>query len=262
MLSQLINLNLFAFLLVFSRIGAAFTLLPGIGSKQVTMPARLVFALAVSFVMTPALMEFLPAEPVAMSALVLLLASEITIGVFLGVIPRIFMSALQTTGTIMAMLASLSTMFAPDPIAEQQSSALSAYLGLIAITLVFVTNTHHLMIMAIVDSYNLFTPADGPPIGDMADYLARQVSSSFRLGVQLSAPFILAGLVYNLAIGIMGRLMPQLPIFFVGMPIQIGLQIYLLAISVSSIILVFMRYYTDGLQALVGVQGLSLGQGF
>lgn len=262
MLSQLINLNLFAFLLVFSRIGAAFTLLPGIGSQQVTITARLIFALAVSFVMTPALMEFLPAEPVAVSALVLLLASEVTIGVFLGVIPRIFMSALQTTGTIMAMLASLSTMFAPDPIAEQQSSALSAYLGMVAITLVFVTDTHHLMIAAIVDSYSLFTPAAGPAMGDMAEYLARQVSSSFRIGLQLSAPLVLAGLAYYLAIGIMGRLMPQLPIFFVGMPIQIGLQIYLLAVSLSAILLVFMRYYTDGLQALTGTQGLFMGSGF
>jgi flagellar biosynthetic protein FliR len=262
MLSELINLNLFAFLLVFTRIGTALSILPGFGSQQVTIMARLVFALGISLVMTPALMEFLPVEPTSVSALALLLMSEALIGFFLGIVPRIFMAALQTAGSIMAMLASLTSLFALDPIAEQQSSLIAGYMGMIGLTLIFVTDTHHLMLMAVVDSYSLFTPAGGTMIGDMANYLAHRVSDSFRIGLQLCAPLILSGLAYYLAIGIMGRLMPALPIFFFAMPIQITLQIYLMAISLTTAMLVFMRYFTDGVQALVGVQGLMLGQGF
>jgi len=262
MLSELINLNLFAFLLVFTRIGTALTIMPGFGSQQVTLMARLVFALAISLVMTPALMEFLPTEPVSVSALTLLLLSEMLIGFFLGLIPRVFMGALQTAGTMIAMLASLTSLFAMDPIAEQQSSLIAGYMSLIGLTLIFVTDTHHLMLMAVVDSYSLFTPAGGPMIGDMTEYLAHRVADSFRIGLQLCSPLILSGLAYYLAIGIMGRLMPALPIFFFAMPIQITLQIYLMAITLTSVMLVFMRYFTDGIQALVGVQGLMLGQGF
>jgi len=259
MLSELINLNIFSFLLVFSRIGTAFMVLPGFGSQQVTVTARLVFALAVSLVLTPMLKKFLPVEPTSISALVLLVSSEMFIGFFLGMIPRIMLGALQTAGTIMAMLASLSSMFAMDTVAEQQSSTLSGYLGLIGLTLIFVTDTHHLMLIAIVDSYSLFTPAAGPPIGDMTDYIAHRVGDSFRIGLQLCAPLVLSGLAYYLGIGIMGRLMPQLPIFFFGMPVQISVQIYLIAISLSSLMMVFMRFFTDGLQNLVGAPGLLLG---
>ncbi|PCI42492.1 MAG: flagellar biosynthetic protein FliR [Rhodospirillaceae bacterium] len=258
MLSQFVNLNLFAFLLVFSRIGAAFSMLPGFSSRQVTMKARLIFAVAVSFLMTPLLMEFLPSEPASVSVLVLLIMSEILIGLFLGIIPRVFMAALQTTGTLVAMLASLSNMFAMDNVSEQQSSVLAGYLSIIGLTLVFVTNTHHLMLQAVVDSYALFIPAQGPMIADMTDYLAHRVSDSFRLGLQMSSPMLLAGLAYYLGIGIMGRLMPQLPIFFFGMPIQISLQIYLFAISLTTVMMVFMQYFTEGIYNLIGAEGLFI----
>jgi len=261
MLNELINLNLFTFLVVFCRVGSAFTLLPGFGSQQVSLNVRLVFALAVSLVMVPMVKEYLPAEPKTMSVLVLLLTSEILIGVFLGMIPRIFMSALQTTGTLLSMLASLSTMFTMDAIAEQQSSVLSAFLSMLGITLIFATNTHHLMLAAIADSYTLFNPAQGLVLGDMSDFMAHAVSDSFRIGVQMSSPLIISGLSYYLGLGVLGRLMPQLPIFFFAMPIQVLLQIYLISITISTMMLVYLRFFQDGLYAFTGTEGLLFGQG-
>lgn len=250
MISELINLNLFAFLLVFARIGAAISVMPGFGSMQVPMNIRLTFALAVSFILTPMLSDLLPVEPVQVSALFLLLASEILIGLFLGMIPRVLMGALQTAGTILSMVASMANMFIQDPIAEQQSSVLSTYLSMMALTIVFVTDTHHLMLMALVDSYSLFTPVGGPMVADMSDFLAHKVADSFAMGLQLSAPLIVSGLAYYLGLGILGRLMPQLPVFFFGMPIQIGLQIYLIMVTTTGMMMVFMAYFQDGLFSL------------
>ena len=247
MLSQLINLNLFAFLLIFSRIGVAFSLMPGFGSQQVPMPMRLTFALLVSFVLTPVLLPMLPAEPASLSVLALLLTSEILTGAFLGLLPRIFMGALLTAGTLMAMLASMANAFVMDPVAEQQSSVLSTFLSTVAITLIFVTNTHHLMLAAVVDSYGLFVPAQGIVVADMSEYIARKVADSFRIGVQISSPLIVAGIAYYVGLGIMGRLMPQLPVFFFGMPIQIAMQFSLFMLSLSTMMLVFLRYFSDNL---------------
>lgn len=255
MISQLINLNLFAFLLVFARIGTAFMIMPGFGAQQVPMNVRLTFALAVAFVLTPVLMEYLPLEPTQVSVLAALITSEMLIGVFLGLIPRIFMAALQTAGTVVSMMASMANMFIHDPIAEQQSSVLSAFLGTMALTIVFVTDTHHLMLAALVDSYSLFNPASGPMIGDMSDFLAHKVAESFALGVQLSAPLIVSGVAYYLGLGILGRLMPQLPVFFFGMPIQIGMQVYLLMITLPAVMMVFMTYMQDGLLSLTSAFG-------
>jgi flagellar biosynthetic protein FliR len=73
------------------------------------------------------------------------------------------------------------------------------------------------------------------------------VADSFRLGVQITAPIIVAGVSYYLGLGILGRLMPQLPVFFFGMPIQIMMQIYILMTSLSAIMLVFLRYFENAL---------------
>ncbi|HEY9078927.1 flagellar biosynthetic protein FliR [Magnetovibrio sp.] len=247
MLSELINLNLFAFLLIFARIGTAFSLMPGFGSQQVPMTARLVFALLVSLLVTPILLPIIPTEPAAPSVLVLLLISEVLIGAFLGTIPRIFLGSLQTAGTILAMVSSMANSFIQDPISEQQSAVLSTFISTVAITLVFVTDTHHLMLMAVVDSYNLFVPAEGVQVGDMTDYIAHRVADSFRIGVQISSPLVVSGVAYYLVLGIMGRLMPQLPVFFFGMPIQIAMQIWILILSLSGMMIVFMRYFEGNL---------------
>ncbi|HEY9163592.1 MAG TPA: flagellar biosynthetic protein FliR [Magnetovibrio sp.] len=250
MIGDLINLNLFAFLLVFTRVGTAVMLMPGFGSQQVPENIRLTFALALSFILTPALKDVLPGEPAEVSVLFMLLTSEVLIGVFMGMVPRIFISALQTAGTVLSMVAGMSNMFIQDPIAEQQSSLFTTYLGLMALTIVFVTNTHHLMLAALVDSYSLFPPIGGAPIADMSDSLARMISASFAMGVQLSTPLIISGLAYYLGLGILGRLMPQLPVFFFGMPIQIALQMYLLMVALTSMMMVFMNYFQDGLMGM------------
>ncbi|MCK5166999.1 MAG: flagellar biosynthetic protein FliR, partial [Rhodospirillaceae bacterium] len=141
MLEQLINLNLFSFLLIFSRVGSAMMLLPGIGQQYVSPKIRLTLALLISFVMTPVLMNDLPTMPQAVDGVALLLIGEILIGVFLGLIPRIAMAALQTAGTVLALVSSMANMFILDPISEQQSSLISTFLGIMGITLVFVTDT-------------------------------------------------------------------------------------------------------------------------
>ena len=247
MLSQIINLNLFAFLLIFARLGTAFALMPGFGSQQVPATARLVFALLVSFLVTPILLPMIPAEPAATSVLVLLLMSEVLIGAFLGTVPRIFLGALQTAGTILALVSSMANSFIQDPIADQQSAVLSTFISTVAITIVFVTDTHHLMLMAVVDSYSVFVPADGVQVGDMSDFIAHKVADSFRIGVQIASPLIVSGVAYYLGLGIMGRLMPQLPVFFFGMPIQIAMQFWLLIMSLSAMMMVFMRFFEGNL---------------
>lgn len=245
MLEQLINLNLFSFLLIFTRVGAAMMLLPGIGQQYVNTRTRLVFALAVSLTMTPMLMSSLPTMPPTLAGMTLLLFGEFLVGAFLGLIPRIIMGALQTAGTVLSLVSSMANMFAMDPISEQQSTLLSTFLGIIGLTLMFVTDTHHLMLLAIADSYTLFVPGVELPIGDMTDMMAQRIAESFRLGVQLASPLILTGLAYYVGLGIMGRLMPQLPVFFFGLPAQITLQYSIMMITIPGMMLVFMTYFEE-----------------
>jgi flagellar biosynthetic protein FliR len=252
MLQELVNLNLFAFFLIFARVGAAFLLLPGYSAGWVSPRIRLAVALAVSFALMPLLSEQLPAMPAAPSALTLLLIGETLVGSFFGLIGRILIGALQTAGTLIALFASLANAFIQDPIAEQQSSTVSGFLTTLGMVLIFASSLHELMLHAVVDSYMVFVPGQPPAIGDFSDAVARQVADSFTLGLQLSAPFLIVALTYYIGLGILGRLMPTLQVFFFGLPVQIALQIWVMMIAISGIMMVFMTRFRDGYAPYVG----------
>ena len=246
MLQAFLTLNVFGFFLIFSRVGTTFLLLPGFSAGFVSPRMRLVFALAVTFVVAPVLAASLPGLPETPAGLGLLVIGEVVIGAFLGTIGRILMGALQTAGTLISYMSSMANAFIQDPIAEQQSSLFAGFLGTTGVVLIFVTNTHHVMLGAVVDSYSLFLPGQPIDMGDMGLILARRVAESFALGVQLASPFIVTGLTYYLGLGLLGRLMPALPVFFVGLPIQIAIQISVFALTISGIMMVFLSRFEEG----------------
>ncbi|MBL6933340.1 MAG: flagellar type III secretion system protein FliR [Rhodospirillales bacterium] len=247
MLSDLIQINIFAFLLIFARIGTVFMLMPGIGSGYVPMNIRLAIALAVCFIVTPFLSQSLPGMPGSQIDLMLLILTEMIIGLFIGLVARITMGALQTAGTLIALFASLANAMIRDPIAEQQSSLIATFLSLLGMVLIVVADLHHLMIRSVVESYSLFQPGQQLELGDFSEMLARRVADSFELGVQLASPFLLAAMVYYIGLGILGRLMPALPVFIVVMPIQIVGQIGLLMLSLSALMMYFLSRFEEAI---------------
>ncbi len=251
MLQAILSLNIFGFFLIFSRVGTAFILLPGFSAAFVSVRMRLVFALAVSFVLAPVLATSLPGLPATAAALGLLVIGEVVVGAFLGTIGRILLGALQTAGTLISYMSSMANAFIQDPIAEQQSSLFSSFLGTAGIVMIFVTDTHHLMLRALVDSYSLFLPGRPLDMGDIGLMIARRVAESFALGLRLASPFIVTGLTYYLGLGLLGRLMPALPVFFVGLPIQIGIQISVFALTISGIMMVFLSRFEEGFSAFI-----------
>ncbi|OHC75064.1 MAG: hypothetical protein A3G18_06215 [Rhodospirillales bacterium RIFCSPLOWO2_12_FULL_58_28] len=251
MLSEFLNLNIFSFLLIFARVGTSLMILPGFSSPVVNPQARIFVALGVSLVLTPILSADLPAAPPSALGLLALLVGEIIIGAFLGTIGVILVSALQIAGTIIALVSSLANAMIQDPIAEQQSSVVSNLITTIGVLLIFSTNMHHLMLSALSDSYTIFAPGKPLPIDDFTEFLSRQVAASFALGVQLSAPAMISGLVYYVGVGLLGRLMPMLPLFMFAMPFQIAAQLWVVMIAMSSIMMVFLAHFNEGFSAFL-----------
>lgn len=247
MLEEILKLNIFAFFLIFARVGSVFMLLPGFSSNYVNAKARLTIALGVSLLLMPLLVSGLPGLPPTSIGLAILIAGEVLVGLFLGLVARVFTVALQTAGTMISLFSSLANALIQDPISNQQSSILAAFLGTMGMTLLFVTDLHHLMIRGIGESYSLFVPGQPLPIADFSALLARRVADAFTLGVQLASPFIVTSMIYYIGLGILGRLMQALPVFFVAMPIQIGGQIMLLALSLSTIMMYFLSRYEQNL---------------
>jgi flagellar biosynthesis protein FliR len=245
MLRELLTLNIFGFFVIFARVGTAFIALPGFSASYVTVRVRLLFALAVSFVVAPVLIPDLPVIPATPAALFLLLLGEVLVGGFFGAIGRIAVGALHVAGTVIAYLSGMANAFIQDPIAEAQGSIISGFLTTTAVVLIFVSDMHHLMLRAVTESYAIFQPGESISIADMANMIARRVSDSFILGVQLASPFLLTGITHFLMLGLLGRLLPNLPVFFVGLPIQIATQIFVLTVVISGIMLSFMTQFGE-----------------
>jgi len=252
MLQELLPANLFAFFLVFARIGAAFMVLPGFGESYVFPRGRLLFALAVSLVVAPVVQAGLPALPGNPIVLALLLLSEIAIGLFMGLLARITLFSLQTAGMVIAYQSAMANALVQDPVAGQQGAVAGSFLTTIAVVLIFITNLHHVMLAAVVDSYAVFPATGLPDMGDVADTAARLVAESFKIALQIAAPFVVIGLVFQFGVGLLARLMPQVQIFFVAMPVQIALGLFVLMVTVSAGMLLFLDRFEASITRFAG----------
>lgn len=247
MLSEIITFNIFHFGLIFARMSGALIIMPGLSAAFVSTKVRLGLGLLLALILVPTVSGNFPPFPTHPLELLVLIAGEILIGFFFGALMAIMLSALHSLGTIVAFTASLSNAFSFDAVSQAQGSVLSTFFVNLALVLIFVTDLHHLMLTAIVDSYTLFVPAQLPPLGDFANFMTRTVGGAFKIAVQLATPFILLSFAFQVAIGLIARLNPQFQIYFVAMPAQILVALTMLMFTISGIMIVFLQYYQDGL---------------
>lgn len=210
-----------AFMMVFARVGTLVMLLPGLGERLVPGRLRLGLALLLTLILYPLVRTLLPGarEP---GAVVASLIGELAVGLVLGVSARMVMGALQIAGSIIAQELGLSFAMTVDPTqGAGQEAAIGNFLTLLGVTLIFATDLHHLALMAIRDSYAVFPPVGVPDTGDAANLATKAIVRAFGIAVELSAPFIAFAFLFNLGLGVLSRLMPQLQVFFLAMPLTI-----------------------------------------
>jgi len=245
--------SVLVYLLVFARVGAMVMLLPGIGEAGVPPRVRLALALAVSFALMPVVAHTYGNQaPQSVFALALLIAKEITIGVLVGGMSRIIMSALSTAGYLVATQIGLGYAQTVDPEMGEQGAIVGNFFALMGAMLIFATNMHHLAIGAIQGSYSMLPPGAAFPTGDMAELAIRLTAGSFALGLQLAAPFLVFGFAVNAGIGLLARLMPQLQVFFIAMPINILAGFFLMMLLIGSMMTLFLNYYADQMRQFAG----------
>jgi flagellar biosynthetic protein FliR len=236
----------FLYLLMFSRIGAILMLMPALGEDMIPMRMRLSFALAFTLVLYPLLSPSLPSMPDDVMNIVGLIFHELAIGIILGAIVRISVMATQVAGAIIAFQTGLSSAMAADPTqVGVQGAVFGSFLSFLGMVLIFATDLHHMALAATYDSYMVF-PLDAPLMFDDAAQLAiRTVASAFSIGIQMSAPFIVFGLVFNLGAGILARLMPALQVYFLLMPANIFIGLALFAM----LLMMMMGWYLSHFEA-------------
>lgn len=251
-LEQFLVTELFAFLLVFVRVGAGVMILPGIGESYVSPRIRLPFALLLALLLTPLLQDTLPPIPSSPLALTVMVAGEMTIGLFFGFLARTLVAAMHTVGMVMSYQSSLAAATMFDISQAGQGSAIGNFLSVTLVVLLFATNLHHVMIQALVDSYTLFTPGDTLPLGDMANSVTRLVSDVFNIAIKLASPLIAVGLILYLGAGVLARLMPNMQVFFVLIPVQVQLSFWVIMVTMSGMYLWYLDFAEARLSSFLG----------
>jgi flagellar biosynthesis protein FliR len=229
-----------AFILVVARVGTMLMLLPGLGELNVPVRIRLTVALLLAAVLLPLHQSAYQLDLKSFGPMIAMLGTEMFIGAVLGLSVRLIMSCLQVAGAVIAQQMGLGFVTAVDPTLGQQGAIVGNFLAMLGVTLIFATDLHHLVIAALNDSYTLFAPGEVPLLGDVAALTTRTAASAFRIGIQLSAPFLVFGLLFNLGLGILSRLMPQMQVFFVGLPLSILLGLLILLMVLGAMMTVFL----------------------
>lgn len=231
--------------MIFARIGAMVMLLPGIGEASVPPRIRLAFALVLSLCLAPIVAPSLGVLPTTNSGLTGAVLHELLIGLMLGTILRLFLNSMAVAGEIVSIQTTLSFSQTANPLQAQPGSSLASFLSLMGATLIFASGLHHQFIEAIVRSYELFAPARPLPVSDATNLVVQTTGKSFALGVQLAAPVIVFALIFNIATGLVGRVMPQFQVFFVASPLAVLLGLSVFTLSLGVIGMVWTDRYAD-----------------
>jgi flagellar biosynthetic protein FliR len=243
--------QVFAGGLVFARLGAIVMLIPGFGETFVPVRIRLSLALLLALVLFPIVGSTVPAIPAEISGVAGAVIKETAIGLMIGTILRIFMSSLASAGEIISIQTTLGFAQTANPTQAAPSTTISTFLQLMGIVLIMTTNLHHLFLSAIVRSYTIFPFTRAISVTDANALAIQTVAKSFALGLQLAAPVVAFSLIFNIATGLVGRVMPQFQIFFVASPLMVMLGLSIFALTLGVIGIVWIDHYRD-LLALFG----------
>jgi flagellar biosynthesis protein FliR len=232
-----------AFALVMARIGTLVMLMPGIGDRTIPVRMRLTFALLLSLLFVPLVRPILPPLAGGIEPLVRLMILEVLIGLMIGTTVRITLFAMQLAGTVVAQQMALSFSSTVDPTAGVQNPTIATFLVLLATALIFALDLHHLSLRGMHDSYAMMMPGEVPPVGDAAEMILKTFTAAFKAGIQISAPFLVFAIVFNLGLGVLSRLMPQLQIFFLAMPASILIGTLILFAALGVMMNVYLQHF-------------------
>jgi len=238
------------FMLVFARIGAMVMLLPGFGETNIPTRIKLSIALLLTLIILPLHRAAYQVDMSSLTPLLVLMLHEIVIGIVLGATARVTLSALAVAGSVIAQQLGLGFVTAIDPTQGQQGLLIGNFLTVLGLTLLFATDSHHLVIAALNESYRIFSPGEVFPSGDVAALATRAFATAFKIGLQLSAPFLVFGLVFNIGLGVLARLMPQMQVYFVGVPLSILIGFLILALVISAMMGSFLDYFVGVMHQL------------
>ncbi|MDF2965357.1 MAG: flagellar biosynthesis protein FliR [Rickettsiaceae bacterium] len=221
--------------LVFCRVGGAIRFLPALGEVFFPMTIRVAFSLALSMVIYPLVSESLAnvEQPILMVSGII---KEAFIGVFIGLTIKLTFQAIHVAAVFIATQSGLAFATLYDPSQREQSTIIASLISILVLTAIFISDTHHLYIKAIIESYNIFHPSSLLNTADFSASIVKTLTISLEIALKIAAPYFLLNLIITICNGILSRLMPSFQVFFVMTPLQVLITYLILFITINSTI--------------------------
>ncbi len=205
--------------LAFCRIGGCFMVLPGFSSARVPTNVRLFLSLGLSLAVMPVLWDTLyPNVSATPASMIGLIGSEMLIGIMYGMIARMYVLGLQFAGAILTMSIGFTAPGGHDVLEDMQETSLTSLITFAGLMLLFILDFHHMIFRALVDSYAV------TPVGAVLEpqklliTLTDTLRASTNIMLRLASPFLIYGLLFNVAVGLVNKLAPQVPVYFISTP--------------------------------------------
>ena len=248
-----------AFLLILVRVTSFFLMMPLFSYRTIptTFKVGLGFFLSIIiyFSMDVPLMEI-------NSGYYLLILKEALVGILVGIMAYIILSAIQVAGGFIDFQMGFAIANVIDPQTGAQSPLTGQYLYIMALFFLLMVNGHHLILDGIYYSYQ-FIPIDQAwlPLGQQSivQFVTKSFSTMFMIALQMSIPVVGSLFLVDVALGILARTFPQLNIFVVGMPLKIGVSFVILIVVMSTIMVVVSRLFETMLTTMRGLMSLLGG---
>ncbi len=233
------------FTLVLARIAGLFAAIPLFGGHRVPQTVKTAAILAMTLVLFPVVRDFIPKMPADAMSLAVLVIRETLVGLTLSLLSQLIFAAVEFCGQLVGMQMGLSmaSLFDPD---AGQTQVIATFQNLLATLLFMTLGVHHVFIRAIVESYTLIPVGAWHMSGGLIHFLITAMSGLFVLGVKLAAPVMVSLLAAGVVLGIMARSFPQMNIFMISFPLNIGLGLLVLGFSLPA----FSQTLTDAFGTL------------
>ncbi|QED47556.1 flagellar biosynthetic protein FliR [Cytobacillus dafuensis] len=248
-----------AFLLIFVRVTSFFLMMPLFSYRSIPTSAKI----GLGFFMAMIMIFTVDIPEISIdSHYLLLVIKEALIGLLIGFIAYLILSAIQIAGGFIDFQMGFAIANVIDPQTGAQSPLMGQYLYTIALFFLLTVNGHHLMLDGIFYSYQ-FIPLDQPwiPFGneDMAEYIIKAFNSMFVIAFQMSIPVVGSLFLVDIALGIVARTVPQLNVFVVGLPLKIGVSFIVLIAVMSIMLFVVSQLFETMLNTMRGLMEIIGG---
>lgn len=219
-----------AWLVCLARVGALVAAMPVLGSRQAPVQIKVGLSVMLSLLIFPLVGETIPRFDFDPVVLGVVLGREVMVGAAAAFVAQLVFVAVEFGGAVIGFKMGFAAANVFDPTSQQQSQLLSQFQSVFAVLIFLALDGHHMVLRALVHSYGVLPPGTAD-IGGAAPVLVRLLGEAFVLGLKISAPILAVLVLASLVLGIMARVFPQLNVFVISFPINIGIALVIMGVT-------------------------------